>query len=116
MPADVDLTVALDRSPGINATLREAHVTLALATALVILVVWLFLGNARAAAIPSVAIPVCLIATFAVMYVWGFSLNNLSLMALIVAAGLVVDDAIVKGGATRRAGSRFHAGRHDRGA
>ncbi|MDH2051936.1 efflux RND transporter permease subunit [Achromobacter marplatensis] len=95
MPADVDLTVALDRSPGINATLREAHVTLALATALVILVVWLFLGNARAAAIPSVAIPVCLIATFAVMYVWGFSLNNLSLMALIVAAGLVVDDAIV---------------------
>ncbi|MFD4839981.1 efflux RND transporter permease subunit [Achromobacter sp. NPDC058515] len=95
MPADVDLTVALDRSPGINATLREAHITLALAAGLVILVVWLFLGNARAAAIPSVAIPVCLIATFAVMYVWGFSLNNLSLMALIVAAGLVVDDAIV---------------------
>ena len=95
MPADVDLTVALDRSPGINATLREAHITLALATALVILVVWLFLGNARAAAIPSVAIPVCLIATFAVMYGFGFSLNNLSLMALIVAAGLVVDDAIV---------------------
>ncbi|KNE29741.1 efflux RND transporter permease subunit [Achromobacter spanius] len=95
MPADVDLTVALDRSPGINATLREAHITLGLATALVILVVWLFLGNARAAAIPSVAIPVCLIATFAVMHAWGFSLNNLSLMALIVAAGLVVDDAIV---------------------
>lgn len=95
MPADVDLTVALDRSPGIKATLREAHVTLALAAGLVILVVWLFLGNARAAAIPSVAIPVCLIATFAVMYAWGFSLNNLSLMALIVAAGLVVDDAIV---------------------
>lgn len=95
MPADVDLTVALDRSPGINATLREAHITLGLATGLVILVVWLFLGNARAAAIPSVAIPVCLIATFAVMHAWGFSLNNLSLMALIVAAGLVVDDAIV---------------------
>jgi multidrug efflux pump len=95
MPADVDLTVALDRSPGIDATLREAHITLGLATALVILVVWAFLGNARAAAIPSVAIPVCLIATFAVMYLWGFSLNNLSLMALIVAAGLVVDDAIV---------------------
>ena len=95
MPADVDLTVALDRSPGIKATLREAHITLALAAGLVILVVWLFLGNARAAAIPSVAIPVCLIATFAVMYAWGFSLNNLSLMALIVAAGLVVDDAIV---------------------
>lgn len=95
MPADVDLTVALDRSPGITATLREAHITLGLATLLVIVVVWLFLGNARAAAIPSVAIPVCLIATFAVMYLFGFSLNNLSLMALIVAAGLVVDDAIV---------------------
>ncbi|MPT41688.1 MAG: acriflavine resistance protein B [Achromobacter sp.] len=95
MPADVDLTVALDRSPGIDATLREAHITLGLATALVILVVWAFLGNGRAAAIPSVAIPVCLIATFAVIYLWGFSLNNLSLMALIVAAGLVVDDAIV---------------------
>lgn len=72
MPAGVDLTVALDRSPGIKATLREAHITLALAAGLVILVVWLFLGNARAAAIPSVAIPVCLIATFAVMYAWGF--------------------------------------------
>ncbi|CAB3722160.1 efflux RND transporter permease subunit [Achromobacter piechaudii] len=95
LPADVDLTVALDRSPGIKATLREAHITLVLATALVILVVWSFLGSARAAAIPSVAIPVCLIATFAVMHAWGFSLNNLSLMALIVAAGLVVDDAIV---------------------
>jgi len=95
LPADVNLTVVLDRSPGIHATLREAHVTLALAAGLVILVVWLFLGNARAAAIPSVAIPVCLIATFAVMYLYGFSLNNLSLMALIVAAGLVVDDAIV---------------------
>ena len=95
MPADVDLTVALDRSPGITATLREAHITLGLATLLVIVVVWVFLGNARAAAIPSVAIPVCLIATFAVMYLFGFSLNNLSLMALIVAAGLVVDDAIV---------------------
>lgn len=95
LPADVTLTVVLDRSPGIYATLREAHITLGIATVLVILVVWLFLGNARAAAIPSVAIPVSLIATFAVMYAFGFSLNNLSLMALIVAAGLVVDDAIV---------------------
>ncbi|WP_251865003.1 efflux RND transporter permease subunit [Achromobacter sp. Marseille-Q4962] len=95
MPADVDLAVVLDRSPGIHATLREAHVTLALAALLVIAVVWLFLGSARAAAIPSVAIPVSLVATFAVMYLCGFSLNNLSLMALIVAAGLVVDDAIV---------------------
>lgn len=95
LPADVNLTVVLDRSPGIHATLREAHITLGIAAILVILVVWLFLGNVRAAAIPSVAIPVSLIATFAVMYAFGFSLNNLSLMALIVAAGLVVDDAIV---------------------
>ncbi|OZI64073.1 efflux RND transporter permease subunit [Bordetella genomosp. 1] len=95
MPADVDLTVVLDRSPGIKGTLAEAHLTLGLATLLVIFVVWLFLGDLRAAAIPSVAIPVSLVATFAVMYAAGFSLNNLSLMALIVAAGLVVDDAIV---------------------
>ena len=95
LPADVELAVALDRSPGIQATLHEAHLTLGLASLLVILVVWLFLGDLRAAAIPSLAIPVSLVATFAVMYLAGFSLNNLSLMALIVAAGLVVDDAIV---------------------
>ena len=96
MPADVDLTVALDRSPGIDATLREAHITLGLATALVILVVWAASGQRPGGGcIPSVAITVCLIATFAVMYLCGFSLDNLSLMALIVAAGLVVDDAIV---------------------
>ncbi|AIT25780.1 export membrane family protein [Bordetella holmesii 44057] len=95
MPADVALTVVLDRSAGIKATLKEAHITLGLATLLVILVVWGFLGDWRAAAIPSLAIPISLIATFAVMYLAGFSQNNLSLMALIVAAGLVVDDAIV---------------------
>ncbi|AZR94085.1 acriflavine resistance protein B [Bordetella trematum] len=95
LPADVELAVVLDRSPGIQATLQEAHLTLALASLLVILVVWLFLGDLRAAAIPSLAIPVSLVATFAVMYLARFSLNNLSLMALIVAAGLVVDDAIV---------------------
>ncbi len=95
LPADADLTLAMDRSPGIRATLREARFTLILAAALVMLVVLLFLGNARAALIPSLAIPVSLIGTFAVMYAYGFSLNNLSLMALIVAAGLVVDDAIV---------------------
>ncbi|MFJ1299098.1 efflux RND transporter permease subunit [Pseudomonadota bacterium AL_CKDN230030165-1A_HGKHYDSX7] len=95
VPADVSLTVVLDRSPGIRATLHEAHLTLGLATLLVVAVVWAFLRDARAAAIPSVAIPVSLIATFAVMHLLGFSLNNLSLMALIVATGLVVDDAIV---------------------
>lgn len=95
MPADADLAVVMDRSPGIRATLREAQLTLLISAGLVMLVVLLFLGSARAALIPSLAIPVSLIGTFAVMYLWGFSLNNLSLMALIVAAGLVVDDAIV---------------------
>jgi multidrug efflux pump len=95
LPDDADLAVVMDRSPGIRATLHESQYTLLLAAGLVMLVVFLFLGNIRAALIPSVAIPVSLIATFGIMYLYGFSLNNLSLMALIVAAGLVVDDAIV---------------------
>ncbi|MFA5495399.1 MAG: efflux RND transporter permease subunit [Porticoccaceae bacterium] len=95
MPADSELTVVMDRSPGIRATLNEAQFTLLVATLLVVIVVWLFLGSARTALIPSVAIPVSLVGSFVVMYFYGFSLNNLSLMALIVAAGLVVDDAIV---------------------
>ena len=95
MPADSELTVVMDRSPGIRATLREAQLTLLIAVALVVLVVWVFLGSARTALIPTVAIPVSLIGAFIVMYFYGFSLNNLSLMALIIAAGLVVDDAIV---------------------
>ena len=95
MPTDSELAVVMDRSPVIRATLNEAQFTLVLASVLVVLVVWLFLGSARTALIPSVALPVSLIGTFVVMYFYGFSLNNLSLMALIVAAGLVVDDAIV---------------------
>ena len=95
LPADADLAVVMDRSPGIRATLRESERTLLISAGLVILVVFLFLGSARAALIPSLAIPVSLIGTFGVMHLCGFSLNNLSLMALIVAAGLVVDDAIV---------------------
>ena len=95
MPADAELSIVMDRSPGIRATLSEAQLTLLISSGLVVLVVWLFLGRLRAALIPSIAIPVSLIGSFAVMYVYGFSLNNLSLMALIVAAGLVVDDAIV---------------------
>ena len=87
--------VASDRSPTIRATLHEAQRTLLIAVALVIVVVLLFLANFRAAMIPVAAVPVSLIGSFAVMYLWGFSLNNLSLMALIVATGLVVDDAIV---------------------
>lgn len=95
MPADSELAIVMDRSPVIRATLNEAQFTLVLAALLVVLVVWLFLGNARTALIPSVVLPVSLIGSFVVMYFYGFSLNNLSLMALIVAAGLVVDDAIV---------------------
>jgi multidrug efflux pump len=95
MPADTQLKVVMDRSPGIRATLKEAQITLVIAVLLVVGVVWIFLGSARSALIPSLAIPVSLIGSFAVMYLYGFSLNNLSLMALIVAAGLVVDDAIV---------------------
>jgi len=95
LPADADLAVVMDRSPGIRATLREARLALFFSAGLVMIVVLLFLGNARAALIPCLAIPVSLIGTFGIMYLYGFSLNNLSLMALIVAAGLVVDDAIV---------------------
>lgn len=95
VPADASLAVVMDRSPGIRASLREARTTLVLSAGLVMLVVFLFLGSARAAVIPSLAIPVSLIGTFGIMYLYGFSLNNLSLMALVVAAGLVVDDAIV---------------------
>ncbi|KDN98997.1 MULTISPECIES: efflux RND transporter permease subunit [Pseudomonas] len=95
MPASVKLDVAMDRSPVIKATLKEAEHTLIIAVVLVILVVFLFLGNLRASLIPTLAVPVSLVGTFAVMYLCGFSLNNLSLMALILATGLVVDDAIV---------------------
>lgn len=95
LPASVKLNLAMDRSPVIKATLHEAEMTLLIAVALVILVVYLFLGNFRASLIPTLAVPVSLVGTFAVMYLYGFSLNNLSLMALILATGLVVDDAIV---------------------
>ncbi|WP_326542105.1 efflux RND transporter permease subunit [Pseudorhodoferax sp.] len=95
LPADTALQVVMDRSPGIRATLREAKVTLLMSCALVVAVVWAFLGSMRTALIPALALPVSLVGAFAVMWWQGFSLNNLSLMALIVAAGLVVDDAIV---------------------
>ncbi|WP_426210534.1 efflux RND transporter permease subunit [Pseudomonas sp. TWR2-1-1] len=95
LPASVKLNLAMDRSPVIKATLHEAEMTLLIAVALVILVVFLFLGNFRASLIPTLAVPVSLVGTFAIMYLYGFSLNNLSLMALILATGLVVDDAIV---------------------
>jgi multidrug efflux pump len=95
IPASVDLQVMMERTSTIRASLRDVERTLMISVALVILVVFLFLRNVRAALIPAVAIPISLIGTFAAMYVLGFSLNNLSLMALIIATGFVVDDAIV---------------------
>jgi len=95
VPGSVNLAVAMDRSPVIRATLQEAQRTLLIAVGLVIVLVFLFLGRLRTALIPALAVPVSLVGTFAVMYLFGFSLNVLSLMALILAAGLVVDDAIV---------------------
>ena len=95
IPASVDLQIAQDRSPTIRASLEEVEQTLVISVALVILVVFLFLRSGRATLIPAVAVPVSLIGTFAAMYLCGFSLNNLSLMALTIATGFVVDDAIV---------------------
>ncbi|MEH6415978.1 efflux RND transporter permease subunit [Pseudomonas sp. CGJS7] len=95
LPPDVSMTVTAERSPSIRATLAEARVTLAIAIALVALVVFAFLGDARAALLPTLSIPVALFGALAVIWLCGFSLNTLSLMALIVASVLVVDDAIV---------------------
>lgn len=95
LPASIDMQVVMDRSPVIRATLHEAELTLLLAVALVVLVVLAFLGHWRAALVPTLAIPVSLLGALAVIALLGFSLNTLSLMALIVAAVLVVDDAIV---------------------
>ena len=95
LPANVTLTVAQDRTPSIRASLHEAELTLVIAVVLVVLVVLLFLRNLRAALIPSIVVPVSLITTFSLMLLFNFTLNTISLMALIVAAGFVVDDAIV---------------------
>ncbi len=95
LPGSVDLRKLLDRAPPIRASLRDVERALLTAVVLVIIVVFLFLGNVRAALIPSVAVPVSLIGTAGVMYLLGYSLDNLSLMALTIATGFVVDDAIV---------------------
>ncbi len=95
IPAAIDLDVMMERTSTISAAIHEVERALVIAMALVILVVLLFLRNLRAAVIPAVAVPVSLIGTFSVMYLAGFSINNLSLMALTVATGFVVDDAIV---------------------
>jgi multidrug efflux pump len=95
MPHDVDLTLAADRTTTIRASLHDTERTLIIAVLLVTAVVFLFLRDWRATLIPAVAVPVSIIGTFGTMYLLGFSLDNLSLMALTVATGFVVDDAIV---------------------
>ncbi|QOD84566.1 MULTISPECIES: multidrug efflux RND transporter permease subunit [Chromobacterium] len=95
IPAAIKMQVVMDRSPTIRASLREVERSLLISVALVILVVFLFLRNGRATAIPAITVPVSLVGAFAVMYLAGFSLNNLSLMALTIATGFVVDDTIV---------------------
>ena len=91
----IDVAVAVDRSTTIRASLHDIQITLMISIGLVILVVYLFLRNARATLIPSVAVPVSLVGTFGVMYLLNYSIDNLSLMALTIATGFVVDDAIV---------------------
>ena len=95
LPADVTVDVAQDRTPSIRASVMEAEKTLIIAIGLVMLVVLVFLRNLRASLIPTIAVPVSLVGTFGVIYLCGYSLNTMSLMALIVATGFVVDDAIV---------------------
>ena len=95
LPAGVDVTLLTDRTTTIRASVEDVEFELGLAVALVVLVIWLFLRNIPATLIPSLSVPLSLVGTFAVMYLANFSLNNLSLMALTIATGFVVDDAIV---------------------
>jgi hydrophobe/amphiphile efflux-1 (HAE1) family protein len=95
LPPSAALEVAMDRSQTIRASVRDVEHTLLISVALVTLVVFAFLGSVRATLIPTVAVPLSLVATFGLMWLFGFSLNNLSLMALTIATGFVVDDAIV---------------------
>jgi multidrug efflux pump len=95
MPADVNVTVAIDRSTTIRDSLRDTELTLVIAITLVTLVVFVFLRNFRATLIPGIAVPISILGTFGGMYLLGYSLDILSLMALTIATGFVVDDAIV---------------------
>jgi multidrug efflux pump len=95
IPQAIDLRVMMDRTPTIRSSLHDVERTLIISIALVIMVVFIFLRNGRATLIPSVAVPVSLVGTFGAMYLCSYSLDNLSLMALIIATGFVVDDAIV---------------------
>jgi multidrug efflux pump len=95
LPQGVDVRVLSDRTETVRASVGDVEMTLAITIGLVVLVIFAFLRNFRATAIPSVAVPLSLVGTFGVMYLLGYSLNNLSLMALTIATGFVVDDAIV---------------------
>jgi hydrophobe/amphiphile efflux-1 (HAE1) family protein len=95
VPAGLDISIATDRTQTIRASVDDVQLTLILTIALVVVVVYLFLHSARTTFIPAVTVPLSLVATFAVMYVLGYSLDNLSLMALTIAVGFVIDDAIV---------------------
>ncbi len=95
LPAAVDVVLLTDRTETIRASVRDVQFELLLAVALVVMIIFLFLRNVAATIIPSVAVPLSLVGTFAVMYLAGFSINNLTLMALTIATGFVVDDAIV---------------------
>ena len=95
IPAAMRLQVVMERSKTIRASLHEVERNLLLSVGLVIMVVFLFLRNGRAVAIPAITVPVSLVGTFAIMYLAGYSLNNLSLMALTIATGFVVDDTVV---------------------
>ena len=95
IPSDINITVAMDRTTTIRSSLRAVESTLAIAVALVILVVFLFLRDWRATLVPAVAVPISLLGTLGAMYLLHYSLDNISLMSLIIATGFVVDDAIV---------------------
>ena len=95
LPGSVDVLLLTDRTTTIRASVRDVKIELALAVVLVVMVIFLFLRNVAATVIPSIAVPLSLVGTFGVMYLAGFSINNLTLMALTIATGFVVDDAIV---------------------
>jgi multidrug efflux pump len=95
IPSSIDLTIVIDRTTTIRASVHDVEITLAISIALVILVVFVFLRNVHATIIPSIAVPLSLIGTFGVMYLLNYTIDNLSLMALTISTGFVVDDAIV---------------------
>lgn len=95
LPAGTEIFVAYDRTTFIEAAVERVYWTLAEAVALVFVVIWVFLGRLRAALVPAVTVPVCLLATFIALYAFGYSINLLTLLALVLCIGLVVDDAII---------------------